>query len=218
MLRNEPVFPQHFVNCCEHGRRSTQTWENTLPFLCCKYVLGSKPNYCSICVQHRGKHRQRLEQDDKYALSITAVPGQDVTLTCRAPNSDPITAVKWSRTDVEPEYDVFYLNEQSLQEYRHPSSASRVDLQDRQMKDGDASVILKNVTINDAGTYECRIVQGGANRWKRANLDIYPFSILYLSVADAPGDCTLTFNLSALCCFLFQSRKPSQLSLDRTSL
>ncbi|CAG6011920.1 unnamed protein product [Menidia menidia] len=31
---------------------------------------------------------------------------------------------------------------------------NRVDLQDRQMKDGDVSLTLKDVTVNDTGTYQ----------------------------------------------------------------
>ncbi|XP_039464128.1 programmed cell death 1 ligand 1-like [Oreochromis aureus] len=89
---------------------------------------------------------------------ITAESGQDVTLTCRAPN-DNIIVVEWSRDDLGDEQCVFvYRNGRPLDD-QHPSFKNRVDLQDRQMKDGDVSLILKDVTINDTGTYECRVVQ-----------------------------------------------------------
>ncbi|XP_063325885.1 tyrosine-protein kinase-like otk isoform X2 [Pelmatolapia mariae] len=90
--------------------------------------------------------------------SIPAESGQDVTLTSRAPNRN-ITAVKWSRADLGDEYVLLYRDGQFETDNQHPSFKNRVDLQDRQMKDGDVSLILKNVTINDTGTYECRVAQ-----------------------------------------------------------
>ncbi|CAI5671496.1 unnamed protein product [Oreochromis niloticus] len=90
--------------------------------------------------------------------TITAESGQDVTLTCRAPNNN-IRAVEWSRADLGDEYVLLYRDRQFFPDNQHPSFKNRVDLQDRQMKDGDVSLILKDVTINDAGTYECRVVQ-----------------------------------------------------------
>uniref|UniRef100_A0A3Q4I919 Ig-like domain-containing protein n=1 Tax=Neolamprologus brichardi TaxID=32507 RepID=A0A3Q4I919_NEOBR len=87
-------------------------------------------------------------------LNITA--GQSVTLTCRAPNSNiPITVVEWSRADLKEEYVLMYRDGHLYADGQHPSFKNRVDLQDRQMKDGDVSLILKDVTINDTGTYEC---------------------------------------------------------------
>ncbi|CAI5660509.1 unnamed protein product [Oreochromis niloticus] len=62
---------------------------------------------------------------------------------------------------------------------QHPSFKNRVDLQDRQMKDGDVSLILKNVTINDTGAYECRVNVSGRNK--------DPISVIYLSVVAPPG-------------------------------
>uniref|UniRef100_A0A668RK13 Ig-like domain-containing protein n=1 Tax=Oreochromis aureus TaxID=47969 RepID=A0A668RK13_OREAU len=89
-------------------------------------------------------------------LNITA--GQDVTLTCRAPNSNiPITVVEWSRADLKEEYVLMYRDGHLYADGQHPSFKNRVDLQDRQMKDGDVSLILKDVTINDTGTYECHV-------------------------------------------------------------
>ncbi|XP_039908000.1 CD226 antigen-like [Simochromis diagramma] len=118
---------------------------------------------------------------------ITAESGQKVTLTCRAPNNN-IIVVKWSRADLEPEYVLLYRDDLFVPDNQHPSFKNRVDLQDRQMKDGDVSLILKNVMINDTGTYECRVFRRRTNRRKRANLKTPPISSIYLSVVDPPGE------------------------------
>ncbi|CAI5659987.1 unnamed protein product [Oreochromis niloticus] len=107
--------------------------------------------------------------------NITAESGQDVTLTCRAPNNNPISVLKWSRADrVGDEYVLLYKDDQFVPDDQHPSFKNRVDLQDRQMKDGDVSLILKNVTINDAGTYECVVIAGG----QTAELTVAPVGLI----------------------------------------
>uniref|UniRef100_A0A668V198 Ig-like domain-containing protein n=1 Tax=Oreochromis aureus TaxID=47969 RepID=A0A668V198_OREAU len=95
---------------------------------------------------------------------ITAESGQNVTLPCR-----------WSRADFEPKHVLVYRGENFVPDEQHPSFKDRVDLQDRQMKDGDVSLILKDVTINDTGTYECRVLMGETRSWKS-------ISSIYLSV------------------------------------
>uniref|UniRef100_A0A668VQ54 Ig-like domain-containing protein n=1 Tax=Oreochromis aureus TaxID=47969 RepID=A0A668VQ54_OREAU len=103
---------------------------------------------------------------------IPAESGQkNVTLPCRAPNNNIIIVIEWSRADLGEKYVLLFRDKQLNPDQQHPSFKNRVDLRDRQMKDGDASLILKDVTTNDTGTYECRVVQGGAKRRKRAILD-----------------------------------------------
>ncbi|XP_063324602.1 uncharacterized protein LOC134623368 [Pelmatolapia mariae] len=110
--------------------------------------------------------------------NITAESGQDVTLTCRAPNNN-IIVLEWSRADLVDEYVLVYRDCQFTPDDQHPSFKNRVDLQDRQMKDGDVSLILKDVTINDTGTYECGVVQREGDSMKLINST-------YLHV-DPPG-------------------------------
>uniref|UniRef100_I3KLS4 Hemicentin-1 n=1 Tax=Oreochromis niloticus TaxID=8128 RepID=I3KLS4_ORENI len=126
----------------------------------------------------------------------TAESGQNVTLTCRAPNNN-IDVLEWSRADLDTEYVLLYRDEQFDTDNQHPSFKNRVDLQDRQMKDGDVSLILKDVTINDAGTYECRIFMRGTN-----HKDSKPISSVTLGVvppdqknitAESGQDVTLTY-------------------------
>ncbi|CAI5660382.1 unnamed protein product [Oreochromis niloticus] len=110
--------------------------------------------------------------------SITAITGLDVTLTCRAPNNN-IIAVEWSRADLGEEYVLLCRDGHFEPTNQHPSFKNRVYLQNRQMKDGDVSLILKDVTINDAGAYECRVFMEETHSWK-------PISIIDLRV-DPPG-------------------------------
>uniref|UniRef100_A0A3Q3CQL0 Ig-like domain-containing protein n=1 Tax=Haplochromis burtoni TaxID=8153 RepID=A0A3Q3CQL0_HAPBU len=98
--------------------------------------------------------------------NITAESGQDFTLTCRAPNNKTISVVKWSRADLRDEYVLLYKDNKKDPENQHPSFKNRVDLQDKQMKDGDVSLILNNVTINDTGTYECVVIPRGGGSSK----------------------------------------------------
>ncbi|XP_076738732.1 coxsackievirus and adenovirus receptor homolog [Maylandia zebra] len=112
--------------------------------------------------------------------SITAESGQNVTLPCRALNT--IIGVEWSKPDLNEEYVLLHRDGHFDPASQHPSFKNRVDLQDRQMKDGDASLILKDVTTNDTGTYECRIRESKS----RGILEGGPSNIIYLHVVP-PG-------------------------------
>ncbi|CAI5659953.1 unnamed protein product [Oreochromis niloticus] len=101
--------------------------------------------------------------------TVTAEPGQDVVLPCRVPSDKTIRAVQWSRADLGDNYVLLYRDEQLDPENQHPSFKKRVDLQDRQMKDGDVSLVLKNVTTADDGSYNCKIFNGGRTSWESIN-------------------------------------------------
>ncbi|XP_045921485.1 coxsackievirus and adenovirus receptor homolog isoform X4 [Micropterus dolomieu] len=90
---------------------------------------------------------------------IKVNPGQDVSLLCQGLRDASVTLLEWTRPDLKSDgYVFFYRNERPYENYQHESFHGRVELRDPELKDGDASVVLKNVTFNDTGTYECRIV------------------------------------------------------------
>ncbi|XP_035850191.1 coxsackievirus and adenovirus receptor-like [Sander lucioperca] len=117
-------------------------------------------------------------------IELTAHPGDDVILPCQA--ADPsIRAVEWTRPDLEePEYVLLYRDGHLDPTYQHPSFKDRVELVDRDLKDGDVSLILKNVSRHDAGTYECRVASGGSRHKKRGIIDSEPIRIIRLQVTD----------------------------------
>ncbi|KAL7376013.1 hypothetical protein ABVT39_028000 [Epinephelus coioides] len=116
--------------------------------------------------------------------SVHVHPGDDVTLRCEAGNVS-ISAVQWTRPDLEPQYVLFYRDGHFDTTKQHPSFTGRVELEDRDLKDGDVSLTLKNVNSSDNGTYECRVKSGGSRRTKRAIIKTDPIRVIYLEVRDS---------------------------------
>uniref|UniRef100_A0A3Q4GF30 Immunoglobulin V-set domain-containing protein n=1 Tax=Neolamprologus brichardi TaxID=32507 RepID=A0A3Q4GF30_NEOBR len=95
---------------------------------------------------------------------------------CQIFTDEIISVLKWSRADLNTDgYVYFYRNKRFYENYQHPSFHGRVKLRDPEMKDGDVSVILKNVTFNDTGIYECHIAVRNPVRSKRAHTEISHF-------------------------------------------
>ncbi|XP_071382015.1 uncharacterized protein [Centroberyx affinis] len=119
---------------------------------------------------------------------VTVYTGQDVTLKCQSPNNTPIIVLEWTRPDLEPEYVFFYRDERIETTAQNPSFAGRVELSDREMKNGDLSLRLKNVSRNDTGTYECCVAPDRTRRRKREThvcTQTEYSSIINLKVKDA---------------------------------
>ncbi|XP_028419360.1 myelin protein P0-like [Perca flavescens] len=108
---------------------------------------------------------------------LTVKPEQDVTLGCRALSDDLVTLLEWNRRDLKDDgYVFFYRNQRPYEKYQHPRYRGRVELRDPEMMHGDVSVILKNVTVNDTGTYDCRVIIAGGNQSRQ---------LINLTVADS---------------------------------
>ncbi|XP_033984202.1 sodium channel subunit beta-2-like isoform X1 [Trematomus bernacchii] len=70
--------------------------------------------------------------------------------------------------------------------FQNPRYRGRVELKDPQMKNGDASVLLKNVNTNDTGTYECRVITPSNNRRRRDVGNRVLVSSVHLIVSEGP--------------------------------
>ncbi|XP_042072523.1 coxsackievirus and adenovirus receptor homolog isoform X2 [Haplochromis burtoni] len=99
---------------------------------------------------------------------ITVRCGQAVTLHCQDPSGVNITLLEWSIPEIKSDgYVFFYRNRRSYESYQHERFKGRVELADPSMKNGNVSVILKNVNVNDTGTYECRIITSNLSSGQR---------------------------------------------------
>ncbi|KAJ4920187.1 hypothetical protein JOQ06_012510 [Pogonophryne albipinna] len=87
---------------------------------------------------------------------LKAKPGEDVTLPCNCTKDAAIALVLWNRTDLVD--DVFFFRDNKLiRIFQNLSFRGRVELKDPEMTNGDCSVVLKNVSVNDTGNYTCRV-------------------------------------------------------------
>ncbi|XP_053271860.1 junctional adhesion molecule B [Pleuronectes platessa] len=114
----------------------------------------------------------------------TVKHGDDATLQCHCPSHAAVSLLKWTRLEQKSDGYVFVYRDNRLYEkYQHPSFQGRVELRDPEMKDGDVSVTLKNVTVNDAGTYKCQITSIITENGERSTIEFS--SIVNLTVTDS---------------------------------
>lgn len=138
---------------------------------------------------------------------IRAVPGQNVTLPCRAPKSSPIIAIEWFKPGEEETYLLLYRAGLVLPDGQHPAYRNRVAFQKEQTKDGDASVTLRAVMVEDSGTYTCVVSQRETSQTR--SRQILPTTFIRLTVDPAPSCALLQLILfflrfhllTSLCCF-----------------
>ncbi|RVE60917.1 hypothetical protein OJAV_G00185480 [Oryzias javanicus] len=94
--------------------------------------------------------------------TITVKAGENVILPCRDPNINQVSVLEWNRTDLqENEYVFFYRSGEPFLAGQPESFKNRVFLKNNQTKDGDLSVVLKNLKIEDSGTYKSRVLKTG---------------------------------------------------------
>uniref|UniRef100_A0A3P9B2B4 Ig-like domain-containing protein n=1 Tax=Maylandia zebra TaxID=106582 RepID=A0A3P9B2B4_9CICH len=87
---------------------------------------------------------------------------------CWGPRDAHITLLEWSRPELSSQGYVFFFQDQrSYENYQHESFKGRVQLRDSSMKDGDVTVILRNVSISDTGTYDCQITTSSTRNGER---------------------------------------------------
>ncbi|XP_037833989.1 coxsackievirus and adenovirus receptor homolog [Kryptolebias marmoratus] len=112
---------------------------------------------------------------------ITAEPGDVVTLPCVVPDKNDFSRImKWIKSGLNVDHIIFYKISHFDEEIQVPSFKGRLFLNVSDIKDGNVSLTLRNVTTADTGTYECRIFDTTVKQW-------IPTCIIHLDVGKA-GD------------------------------
>ncbi|XP_039678398.1 CD276 antigen homolog isoform X2 [Perca fluviatilis] len=113
--------------------------------------------------------------------------GDDVILPCQA--ADPsICHVEWTRADLKPDTILSYRVEGSVLTILHPKyKEDKVELVEKDLKKGNMSLVLKNVSTTDQGTYKCRVTSGGSMRTNTTVLPWKTITIIRLQVTEPAG-------------------------------
>lgn len=114
-------------------------------FSCLILVLASAPSEPSPTV---GPNESPEE--------LQAEAGGSVLLRCQSLRAKEITALKWSRSNMT-EYVFFYRDKRPYERYQNPMYQGRVQPADPLMSSSNLSIILSNATMDDSGTFYCKV-------------------------------------------------------------
>uniref|UniRef100_A0A3B4AXQ1 Ig-like domain-containing protein n=1 Tax=Periophthalmus magnuspinnatus TaxID=409849 RepID=A0A3B4AXQ1_9GOBI len=110
---------------------------------------------------------------------VVSLVGEDCELPCSVDPGSNVRVLQWSRPDLDHYgYLLFYRHPWVRSHYQHPDYRARVQPKDPGLNHGELSLVLKNVTHNDTGTYECRLLLDN---------NIGSKTTVYLTVKGKPG-------------------------------
>ncbi|KAK7877345.1 hypothetical protein WMY93_031949 [Mugilogobius chulae] len=89
-----------------------------------------------------------------FSLLNVTVLEEDSELPCTCSVDREVTLLQWTRPDRNKTLLV-YRGGKRLKDYEDPKFTDRVQLKDPSLKNRDMSLILRNVTTDDKGEYEC---------------------------------------------------------------
>lgn len=92
---------------------------------------------------------------------MVARVGDEITLPCHLKPAIDITAktLEWTRADLDPNFVFVWRARQEFEKTKHPSYKGRSSLSADELRHGNMSLKLSNVTLSDKGRYKCYIVE-----------------------------------------------------------
>uniref|UniRef100_A0A3P9PFS4 Ig-like domain-containing protein n=1 Tax=Poecilia reticulata TaxID=8081 RepID=A0A3P9PFS4_POERE len=105
---------------------------------------------------------------------VAVTPGGAADLQCQTPGAAAATVVEWTKDGLPAsEYVFFYRNGRPYDKYQHDSFRGRVALKNRSGPgSGDVSVVLKNVSVQDEGTFRCRVLMSSSGAQAEEHLQV----------------------------------------------
>ncbi|XP_024119693.2 butyrophilin subfamily 2 member A1, partial [Oryzias melastigma] len=95
---------------------------------------------------------------------IIAAPGDDVILPCRLDSEEDLQdhTLEWTKLEMDPDptkrrFVYLYLNRKTMTKVMMESFIQRVSLNPDGLQRGDVTLKIRNVTLQDEGTYRCYI-------------------------------------------------------------
>lgn len=87
---------------------------------------------------------------------MTLKPGDEATLKCRGRGGADISLMKWTKGQ---SIALFCRDDVCIPSYQDPAYRGRAEAVDPRMEDGEASMVLRNVAFEDAGRFECHVLE-----------------------------------------------------------
>uniref|UniRef100_A0A3Q2DZJ2 Ig-like domain-containing protein n=1 Tax=Cyprinodon variegatus TaxID=28743 RepID=A0A3Q2DZJ2_CYPVA len=90
--------------------------------------------------------------------SVKTTVGEEAVLPCMVEKQGNLRVLQWSKEGLGQDYVFYFRDNQPYESFQNPHFKGRVKLSDKEMTNGDMSIVLSNTNLSDAGKYSCKVV------------------------------------------------------------